>query len=216
MTSKKVLLDAFTDRTSAICHWLKRSYKIEQQWSEKATRIYLESQGDAILARTVLASDVRRHFLVDKPSEETVERWNEGHTEIDKILVTPPKISESNAAYVDWLYVADYLLLCCGSTRDEFDQVNSVRQGQFRSLLQSYFLRQFVIDAIGLIEREAGISDEDIVKRLKSLATDEDIQPSLASVKEARRWLKDGVNPKAVVRPEMPREIAIYQAIYFH
>ncbi len=135
---------------------------------------------------------------------------------MEDVTVSPPKISESNAAYIDWFYVADYLLLCCGTTRDEFDDVNTVRRAQFRSLLQSYLLRKYVIDAIALIEAKPKLSDEQVVEELKSAATDEESKPSLATIKEAKRWMRAGEKPNEVIRPEPPADLGLYKPLYFN
>jgi len=208
-------LDSMTNRTEAVCHWLKRSYEISQEWNKVAMEIYLQSQGDSVLARTVMASRVRSHFITDKPQTETIRRWNKGHTEIEDVTITPPKVIESNAAYIDWFYVADYLLLCCGTTRDEFDDVNTVRRAQFRSLLQSYLLRSYVIEAIELMEQDSSLSNDQIVEQLKMKAKNEESQPSLATVKEAKRWMRAAEMPTNVIRPEAPAEVELYQSLYF-
>lgn len=206
-------LDTMTDKTQAICHWLKRSYEVSQGWSERAVAIYLQAQGDAVHARTVMASEVRNHFMSEKPDTEVVDRWKDGHKEIESVEMTPPKVNESNAAYIDWLYVADYLLLCCGTTRDEFDHANSTRRAMHRKVYQSYVLRSLVVDAISLIEEQPEISDEDAVKKLKS--KDEESPASLATLKEARRWVRQGEKPLATIEPESPKDIELYKSVYF-
>lgn len=207
---RKESLDALPDRTRALCHWLKRSFKTSEEWADKATHIYLDANGDDALSRTILATEIRRHFIADSPGSEEIDRWNEGHTETERVLVVAPKITEANAAYVDWLYVADYLLLCCGTPRDEFDEVNTGRRGMHGKLAQSHRLRSLVAEAIKLLEADDGIDDERAVEQLKKIDKD----ASFATLKEARRWLKAKARPLPSAEPAEPPMIGLYKSIY--
>ena len=193
-----------TDKTISICHWLKRSYETKQVWEKVSVDIYISAQGIPVLARTELAGQLRSHFKNEDLATETLKLWNKSHTTIVNVEVIPPKINDSNAAYIDWLYVADYLLICCGTPRAEFDDINTTRRAQYRSVLQSYFLRKFVIDAIDILRSDPARLDIEIVKQLKIQAGENEIQPSLVTVKEAKRWLRAGVTPTEPKKPEPP------------
>ena len=213
--AKTESLDLMTDRTSAVCHWVKRSYEASKKWEQLAVDVYREAEGDSCLARTILASSLRAYFVDGKPQAETIRRWKEGCDGQEELNIKPPKVGESNASYVDWLYVADYLLLPCSSLRDDFDELNTVRKSQYRALFQSFQLRSYVVKAIEILEERSRLSDEEIVDLLKSESGDDDVKPSLATVKEAKRWTRADEKPRKIEAPVEPAYLGLYEPLYF-
>ncbi|MAV36843.1 MAG: hypothetical protein CMJ59_15450 [Planctomycetaceae bacterium] len=201
-----------SDRLSnGVLQWLARSYQTLQQWRSTATATFIAANGQSDLARNRMAFLVRAHFLEAPPQAESVERWQQGFEEIETVELTPPKVTASNAAYVDWLRIADYLLLACASPIEELEKANQQRESEFQIVLNSYRIRSIVYDAVVIIREDASLSDDALLKTTQQSHPD----ASMANVKEARRVSKEDT---AVTSPKEPRAAAPmepYQAIYF-
>ena len=130
------------------------------------------------------------------------------------VHVTPPTINESNAAYVDWLYVSDYLLICCGTARDDIDAENTQRRASFRPVQQSYALRRLVVLALEIMDKSPKIGDDELLAKLQAIDGDESLA-SAATIKEAKRWAKAAKKPMPPVKPTEPPEMRLYQSLYF-
>lgn len=201
-----------SDRHSAeVLDWLMRCYKTQERWKNLARRIFFLSNGDSVLSRTRVAGRVRQHFVEGKPKTEDVERWQESYEGTTKVQIEPPKVSASNAGYVDWLYIADYLLLPCSSPTERFQEENQRRDTEFQQLLGSYQIRMQVHGARGLIEKHADKDDDQILDLLKR----DFVKASLANVKEARRLDASNASRNKPLEPEKPPRLDLYASVYF-
>ena len=201
-----------SDRQSgSILEWLARSYETMDDWKTKARRVFLSSNGDSSLSRNRVASMVRRHFLETPPKAEDVLCWKAGFEDTATVHVTPPKVSESNSAYVDWLYVADYLLLSCALPTDELEEENQRRETEFQSVLGSYNRRLTVHDAREEMRSHRDSSDEDI------LASVEKNHPTRRwrTSRKARRLEKANAYHAVPKEPTPADPIPRYTPLYF-
>jgi len=201
-----------SDRLSdSVLEWLGRTYEAMQDWKAKARDVFYSSNGDSNLPRNRVASIVRAHFLESPPKSEDVERWKAGLEEIETIRVTPPKVSASNSAYVEWLYIADYLLLACASPTERLDEENKRRETEFKNVMGSYNIRLIVYDAREELQRNPTLTDEDVFAAVQKKHP----KAFMANIKEARRLEKtDAFHdvPKKPIRAEPMRR---YTALYF-
>lgn len=194
----------------SVLEWLGRTYETMEEWKAKARDVFFSSNGDSNLSRNRVASIVRTHFLESPPKPEHVERWKAGFEEIETVHVTPPKVSPSNSAYVDWLYIADYLLLACASPTEQLDEENQRRESEFQNVLGSYNIRLIVHDAREMLRQHSTLTDNEVLAAVQRKHS----KASMANIKEAQRLEKANVFhdvPKEPVRAEpMPRYTALY------
>jgi hypothetical protein len=203
---------AASDRLSEdVTAWLMRCYESQESWKQKAREVFMACNGDSVLSRTRLAAIVRKYFIEDKPQPEDVECWKDGFEGITIVHVEPPKVSASNAGYVDWLFVADYLLLGCAAITDGYTEENQRRETEFQQVWSSYQLRLVVHDARGLIREHPKASDSDILELLKKTYD----KASLANIKEARLLERAAVPHNKPVLPERPDPLPLYKPVYF-
>ena len=52
-------LNSMTDKTEAVCHWLKRTYETTEHWKAKAVEAFFDANGDSATARYALANVVQ-------------------------------------------------------------------------------------------------------------------------------------------------------------
>jgi hypothetical protein len=201
-----------SDRLSEdVLEWLARSFETIEEWKAIAGNVFFSANGDSNLARNRVASLVRSHFIESSPGPEDVKRWSLAGQAIETMVVTPPKISASNAAYVDWLYVADYLLLACACPSEQMDEENQRRETDFQIVWSSYGIRLIVHAAREELQLAPRVEDEKLLESVRSRHP----KASLANVKEARRLEKSGAAlspPRAPTRAEPLRP---YESLLF-
>jgi len=195
----------------SVLEWVARTYETMEEWKAKAKDVFFSSNGDSNLSRNRVASIVRSHFLETPPKPENVQRWKTGFEEIEAIHVLPPKVSASNSAYVDWLYIADYLLLACASPTEQIDEENQRRETEFQNALGSYKIRSIVHDACGKMRNDTTISDNEILVDVQK----ENPKASMANIKEARRLEKGKVLHNAPKEPIPAEPMLRYTPLYF-
>jgi len=208
------------DRFSAgVNAWLMRCYETQETWKKKARKVFMDFNGESVLSRIRVAAMVRKYFLEERPQAEEVDRWNEFYEQIEKVHVEPPGISGSNAGYVDWLYVADYLLLACAGITDEITEEHQLRETEYQQSWSSYQLRLAVYAARTLIKEHPQMDDDGIKKlldeRIKELLNDPRKKASNANVEEARRLDAAGLPHVEPMQPERPKPMPRYKSIYF-
>jgi len=208
------------DRFSAdVNAWLMRCYETQEAWKKKAREVFMVSNGDSVLSRIRVAAMVRKYFLEERPQAEEVDRWNESYEHIEKVYVEPPSISESNAGYVDWLYVADYLLLACAGITDEITEENQLRETEYQQSWSSYQLRLAAYAARSLIREHPDMDDDGVKKlldeRIKELLNDPRKKASNANVQEARRLEAAKLPHVEPMPPERPEPMPRHKSIYF-
>ncbi|MEX2188606.1 MAG: hypothetical protein WD875_17490 [Pirellulales bacterium] len=205
-------LDVAHDQlTEQLLHWLMRRYETQEAWKEMAQDVFMRSNGDAALSRCRVAAIVRRYCMGERTilrssrfARSSVELTT-GHDD------EPVPVTASNAGYVDWLYVADYLLLRCAALSDEYVDENKQREAEFQQLLGSYELRCNVYRARKTIRDNPGLVDADILDAIKL----ENSSASLANVREARRQERANIAFREPIKPEKPRELERYKPVYF-
>lgn len=202
---------ASTDPQSLpILDWLVRSYATSQEWKSKAEDIYVSSNADSNLSRILLAAVVRKYFVETKPTVEDVRRWKPGFKEVEVVRLFPPRITNANATYVDWLYIADYLLLTTSVT-ERVEQVNQRRSFEFQNALGSYKIQLSVYEAREIMRRSPGESDVEILSVLKTKHPD----AAIAHVKQARRLEKTSARHRVPKEPQPVSPLPRYETIYF-
>ena len=190
--------------------WLLRSYDSFVEWKTRARDEYIRLNGDSHAARNRVAWVVRNYFTESKLSQEQVGRWK--GNEIVYVHLTPPNITDSNATYVDWIYIADVLLIHCAAEHDDIDQENQRRDTEYQRAYNSYRLRIAVEEAQEAIQEAPGAADEVILAALLGTHLD----ASMATVKEARKRVKSkSTFPKAEL-PHRGAPIAPFVPLYFH
>ena len=120
--------------------WIARSFESAEQWKKRAGEVFFSVNGDSNVARNRVAAIVREYFIALPTEPEAVRRWKKGCNEIETISMRPPKVSESNAAYFDWVNIADFLLLGCNSLIEDLPE-NQTRDKEYRDVLESFRIR---------------------------------------------------------------------------
>jgi len=197
--------------SSAVLGWLTRSYDAHQVWKKRARDVFMASNGDSVLSRTRVAAIVRRYFLEERPASEDVEQWSKGYGGSVQVQVVAPKVSASNASYLDWLFVADYLLLSCAAETEEYQEENQRRETEFQQLLGSYHLRSIIHESRELMAAKPEMDDGEILELLKKGHP----KASLANVKEGRRLESQGASRLKPLEPARPDPLPLYKSVHF-
>ncbi len=201
-----------TDRLSnGVLQWLARSYETLLHWRDCASNTYLAANGDSALARNRLAFDVRAYFLQEKLAPEELPRWRPGFESQELVKIIPPKVSPSNAAYIDWIRVADYLLLGVASSTESLDRANQQRETEFQTAHSSWRIRNVVYCGAAALRDDMKMTDPDLLDRLKKEHPD----ASMANIKEARRLARDGQPLEAPQEPPPAAPLQPYAPLYF-
>lgn len=212
--SNQILLDGLDSpeqSTTTAIEWLARSYESMEQWKRTGKELFFSLNGQSDVARNRLASVIRKYFVETPPTAEDVRRWKRDSTEQETIRVTPPKISASNSAYVDWGYLADYVLLACAAVSEELEEENQKRALEYRQLLESYYIRLAVFDARTLIRTNPELNDDGVLTQLKMKHE----KAALAHVKEARKLERNAVRYAPPKEPRESPEMNRYVPLYF-
>jgi len=197
--------------SGSILDWIGRTYKAMEAWKSKAAEVFFASNGDSNLSRNRVASIIRTHFVETILEPETVERWKGGFEEIESVVVTPPKITVSNSTYIDWLYVADYLLLACASPSDVLAEENQRRETEYQSVLTSYRIRLVVHHVRESIRNAGQVSDDDLLVMAKEKYS----KASMANIKEARRLESIDAEHELPREPFPAEPMPRYASLYF-
>ena len=212
-SSEPMETDDTPDASATPIQWLLRSYETSVEWKAKAKDVFFSVNGDSNLARNRIAGIVRNYFIENKNRlvPEDVGRWKDGENVVEKGRFVPPKISESNATYVDWVYIADFLLLPFISLQEELDAENQRRETEFDNAMRSYKKRLAVEEAREAIRHDSLSTDAAILESLKSGHPD----ASLAAVKVARRLEKANVLEPKAREPVKAAPMPFYKPLYF-
>ncbi len=190
--------------------WVSRSYESSEQWKKKARDVFYSVNGESNVARNRVAAMVRDYFIVLPSEPEAVRRWKKGSDEIETIIMQPPKVSASNAAYFDWVHIADFLLLACASPNDESPE-NQTRDNQYRAVLDSFRIRNIVFHARKELIARPGASDDELLALLVSSHP----TVALAHIKEARKLERAGATNPEPIEPSPPSHVPLFVPIYF-
>lgn len=190
--------------------WIARSYEKLEEWKKKAREVYFSVNGDSNVARNRVAALARKYFVALPTVPEVVRRWKKGSGEVEAITMLPPKVTESNSAYFDWLHIADFLLLACNSVIEELPE-NQTRADEYRAVLESFRIRTVVFHARKTIVATPEMSDDETLASLKL----DHPTAALAHIKAARKLERDGAPNLLPREPLPPSHIARFEPIYF-
>ena len=203
---------AGADRLSnGVLQWLARSYETLLHWRGHASDTYLATNGDSALARNRVAFEIRAYFLQEELPTEELPRWRPGFESQELLEVVPPKVSPSNAAYVDWIRVADYLLLGVASPTEPLDRANQQRETEFQAAHGSWRIRHVVYCGAAALRDDMELADSVLLERVKKEHPD----ASMANIKEARRLARDGHPLQPPQEPPPAATMRPYEPLYF-
>lgn len=197
--------------TSAALKWIARSYQSMEQWKLKGKELFFLLNGQSDATRNRLAAIIRKYFVETPPDTEELSRWKRDSTEQEIIRVDPPKISASNSVYVDWGYLADYVLLPCAAVSEELEAENQRRATEYRQAWESYMIRLAVFDARTILREKPALNDAALLAQLQTKHE----KAAAAHVKEARRLERNGVQYAAPVPPVETPAMPRYMPLYF-
>ena len=204
-------IEASDPSSISAADWIARSYESMEEWKKRAREVFFSVNGDSHIARNRVAAIVRTYFVETPPQAEDVKRWKKGVAEIETIRVSPPKISASNSAYIDWLCVADLLLLGCGSTGDRLDEENQKRENEFRLVHDSYRIRKTVYDARTELRKNPNAAESELLRSL----TEKHPKAALAHIKEAKKLERSNVRHTPPKEPVPSSPMPRFKPIYF-
>ncbi len=210
MARKKTKSVKLDDPTAAVLQWIARSYESYRRWRERGREIYLACNGEARLARVRIAAEVRQAVASADPRSE----GDEEPCDLPLLEGATADASLPSAArllYVDWVLVADYVLLACREPFAALIQENTRRKEEYRRMWESFIRRRWVIAARKLMRRDAERTVEEILAALKTRHP----RITRANVLEARRQERAGVPLRRPFRPSRPRLLRPYSPVYF-
>ncbi len=190
--------------------WIARSYESSEQWKKQAREVFLSVNGECNVARNRVAAMVRDYFIGLPSEPEAVRRWKKGSDDIETIIMQPPKISASNAAYFDWVMIADFLLLACAASNDDLPE-NQTRDNEYRAVLESFRIRNIVFIARKELAAKPEVLDDDLLASLRPAHP----TAALAHIKEARRLERSAIPNSQPLEPLPPSHVPLFTPIYF-
>lgn len=189
--------------------WVARSYEISQGWKKEAKKIFIDVCGDSNLARIRMASRLRAHFVEENLKPETIDQWSENFSETIQVKVIPPQINPSNAAYIDWVAVADEILHVCATDFSELLEENLRRESEYQSASSNYKTNTRVY----LSYQEIRVAPERTISDHFDALKERIPELSLANIKQATKLLKQLSKVFKPVEPEKPHSIPRYVKI---
>lgn len=190
--------DAVDGLTQSILDYLTRSYEEYVAWTTKAKDVFLSVNGDSAVARCRVAYIVRQSISKRLEAGESV------------IGLSKSKLQK--LGYVDWLFVADYLLIPLASSENEdIKNENAQRKVEYGAIYDSYELRNRLYEARKLIRSHPNATNKEVLALLKETFPD----ASLANVSEARQQEKKGAGLERPVPPDKPKDLPPYESVFF-
>lgn len=196
--------------TDACMKWLTKNYESMEQWKNLARDVFFSVNGESNVARNRVASMLRSRFLSIDEQETVVTRWKEGLADSEQVAIPVPKINASNASYIDWVFLADYLLLACASLSDRLETENQKRESEFQLAEGSFALRSIIYAARRKMQQEAELSDEEILLQVRQ----EYPKAAMANVKEARKLERGKFKIQVPIAPKQGTPLARYVSLY--
>ncbi|MGQ9821685.1 MAG: hypothetical protein ACUVQK_07480 [Thermogutta sp.] len=210
MARKKSTSVQSADPTAVVLRWIAQSYDSYRRWRERGRELYLVCNGDSGLARVRIAAEVRQAIATaDSPAAS--EDSGESLPLLDGASADPVLPPVARLIYVDWVLVADYVLLACREPFAALAQENTRRKEEYRRMRESYIRRRWVAAARKLLRGDPGRNVEEVLEALKA----EHPRITKANVLEAMRQERAGVPLRKPLRPTRPRLLRPYAPAYF-
>jgi hypothetical protein len=192
--------------------WLTRDYSTHESWKEIGKEMYLACNGDGVLTRHRLADALRRSISKLQPGPVSYDKWNEDFSAIVKVEIEPPTITTTSDAYVDWLRIADYLLLAAASTWPRLEDDNQRRRAMYDQSRRGYEARMIVKDVTEYLKENPTATDGDVRAALNREGR-EVIQIHIAQAKKTTPH----TSGREIVEqePEVPSQVNRYSPLYF-
>lgn len=191
--------------------WITKDYITAEYWKDIGKELYLAASGDSNLTRHRLADVLRRSFSKLQQGTVTYERWNDDFSAIVKIEIDTPEIGTSNDAYVDWLRIADYLLLAAASTWPRLEEENQRRKTMYDQALRGFETRKAVMVVAEHLKANPESTDGDI----QAAVNREGFEVAQSHVAQARKATLHTTGREIVERePEAVQQLERYSSLY--
>lgn len=192
--------------------WLTKDHPTSEYWKDIGREMYLVSNGDGVLARHRLADALRRSISKLQPGVVTYDKWNEDFSAIVKVEIKSPDISTSHEAYVDWLRIADYLLLAAASTYPRLEDDNQRRKTMYDQSRRGYESRAIVMAVAAYLQANPSATDGEIQTALDR----DDREVAQIHIAQAKKITPHTSGREIIERePEVPQQLNRYASIYF-
>jgi hypothetical protein len=192
--------------------WITKDYPTSESWKEIGREIYLASNGNCALARHRLADALRRSISKLQTGPTTYQRWNEDFSAIVTLEIESPGISTSNDAYVDWIRIADYLLLSAASTWPRLEDDNQRRKTMYDLSRRGFDARMIVKAVAEYLKENPQAKDADV----RDALTAKGIEVGQIHISQAKKITRHTGGVEIVEQePELPTQIERYKALYF-
>ena len=202
-----------TSDHNKVLDWLTKDYETGEYWKDIGKEIHLASNGDSTLTRYRLADTLRRSMSKLQPGPVKYEKWNSDFTEVVTAEIDAPAISVSNETYVDWIRLADYLLLAAAVAEwPKRDEENQRRKMIYDQCRRGYEARMIVKAVAEYLEKHPTATDKDIKASLNRDGR-EILQVHISHAKK----IVPHTSGREIVEqePEPPAEIKPYMPLYF-
>lgn len=197
--------------TAQVIEWFNRDYGESQKWKDRGREIYLATLGDSAVTRYYLADELRKSLLAETGEPVENARWSTKSDTPVPITVSPPKLDESRAPYVDWIRIADYFLLSSRVSWDALEEENQNRKQAYDKALNGQELRQKVKTAKEYLRDHPKATNKAIIAALKKAGT----EVAATQLTLARFELSQGIQDREDKKLDEPRVIPLYAPLYF-
>lgn len=192
--------------------WLQKDYQTGEYWKNVGKEIYLVANGDCALTRHRLADVLRRSISKLQPGPVTYQKWKDDFSEIEKVEIESPNISATNDAYVDWLRLADFLLLAAASTWPRLEEENMRRRAMYDQARRGYEARMIVKEIAEYLKEHPTVTDGDIQATLNK----PNREVAQIHIAKAKQLIPHTAGREISERePEEPSPLNRYTPLYF-
>jgi len=194
-----------------VLDWITKDFETCEYYKNVGKELYLVSNGDSVITRYRLADLMRRNMSKLQPRPVKYQTWNDDYTEIITVEMTPAEITTANEAYVDWLRLADYLLLAAAGPSEKLDQENQRRRTMYEASQRGYQARKIVESVAKYLKENPEATDKDI----KSALNDDGREVLQIHIQQAKKIPSPHGREIIEQPPEAPAEIGSYKTLYF-
>jgi hypothetical protein len=204
--------DSMTPEHEKVLDWITKDYESHTYWKNLGKEMFLVSNGDSVLTRHRVADALRRSISGHPTTPVTVSRWNDDFTAILAIEVDPPAIAVANQLYVDWIQIADYVLLAAAASFERLEEENQRRKEAFDRARNGYEARRLVGLVTEFLEQNPEASEDAVIAASRELNLD--VKKAHIALARKLATKSDSRQRRREVEPTAPIMLGTYQSIH--
>lgn len=191
-----------------VMEWISKDFESYSYWTNLGQEMFLFANGNCEVTRYRVADALRRSVTRQPPGQVQVQRWNDDFSSIVTIDVEPPAVTVANQLHVDWIRIADYVLLAAKDPFDRLDDENQRRKELGDWVTNSFEKRQLARKIKAFIAENPELSDDQVIEAMRK----ENKDVLKANIVLARKLADSNLDE---LEPTPLEAIAGYKSLYF-